>query len=215
LTTWAQIQRTRTSYVPVMHCKKTAVSDISFRQSCVIEFLVKKGNLAGVIYERLHNVYGDVCMVLAVSEGGWNILRTETRISPFSRAVVDHRTDATERNKQKVDELIRQDRRITVRETAAQLGMGHIAVQEMMEILGYRKFCSRWVPRLSLQTIQKNSWELLSHPPNSPDLAPLRLPLVQALERSPERALQRHLRGSPRNREKLVARSWNGLLPQR
>jgi hypothetical protein len=30
-------------------------------------------------------------------------------------------TAATERNKQKVDELIRQDRRITVREIAAQL----------------------------------------------------------------------------------------------
>jgi transposase len=26
--------------------------------------------------------------------------------------------------------------------------------------------------RLTLQTIQKNGWELLSHPPYSPDLAP-------------------------------------------
>jgi hypothetical protein len=40
------------------------------------------------------------------------------------------RTAATERNKQKVDELIRQDRRITFRETAAQLGVGHHAIQE-------------------------------------------------------------------------------------
>jgi hypothetical protein len=46
------------------------------------------------------------------------------------------RTAATERNKQKVDELIRQDRRITFREiAAAQLGVGYHAVQEMMEIL--------------------------------------------------------------------------------
>jgi transposase len=45
------------------------------------------------------------------------------------------RTAAVERNEQKVDELIRQDRRITVRETAAQLGVGHHAVQEMTEIL--------------------------------------------------------------------------------
>jgi hypothetical protein len=62
------------------------------------------------------------------------------------------RTAATERNKQKVDELIRQDRRITFRETAAQLGVGHHVVQEMMEILGYRKVCSRWVPRLLMGT---------------------------------------------------------------
>jgi hypothetical protein len=58
------------------------------------------------------------------------------------------RTAATERNKQKVDGLIRQDRRITFREIAAQLGGGHHAVQEMMEILGCGKVCSCWVPRL-------------------------------------------------------------------
>jgi hypothetical protein len=58
------------------------------------------------------------------------------------------RTAATERNKQNVDELIRQDRGITFREIAAQLGVEHDAAQEMMEILKYRKVCSRWVPRL-------------------------------------------------------------------
>jgi len=58
------------------------------------------------------------------------------------------RTAASERNKQKVYELIRQERRITFREIAAQLGVGHHAVQGMMEILGYRKVCARWVPRL-------------------------------------------------------------------
>jgi hypothetical protein len=42
--------------------------------------------------------------------------------------------------------------------------------------------------RLTLQTIQKNDWELLSHPPYSPDLGLLRLLLVPALERSPERS---------------------------
>jgi transposase len=49
------------------------------------------------------------------------------------------RTAATERNKQKVNELIRQDGRITVREITEQLGVWHHAVQMMMEILGYRK----------------------------------------------------------------------------
>jgi hypothetical protein len=36
----------------------------------------------------------------------------------------------------------------------------------MMEILGYWKVFSLWVPRF-----QNNGWELLSHPPYSPDLA--------------------------------------------
>jgi len=54
--------RIRTSDIPLMHCEKMAVSDVSLRQRAVIEFLVKEGNSAGVIYERLRGVYGDACM---------------------------------------------------------------------------------------------------------------------------------------------------------
>jgi transposase len=52
----------RTSYILVLHCEKIAVTDMSFRQHPVNEFLVKEGNSAGAIYERLRDVYGDVCM---------------------------------------------------------------------------------------------------------------------------------------------------------
>jgi hypothetical protein len=52
----------RFSYVPIMRCEKMAVTDTSFRQRAVIEFRVKEGNSAIVIYERLRGVYEDVCM---------------------------------------------------------------------------------------------------------------------------------------------------------
>ncbi|PNF43968.1 hypothetical protein B7P43_G00913 [Cryptotermes secundus] len=58
------------------------------------------------------------------------------------------RTASTERNKERVDELIEDDRRVTVDTIARKLGIGHSAVQEMIESLGYRKVCARWVPRL-------------------------------------------------------------------
>jgi hypothetical protein len=45
-----------------MHCKKMAATDMLFRQGAIIEFLMKEGNSAGVIYERLRGVYGDGCM---------------------------------------------------------------------------------------------------------------------------------------------------------
>jgi hypothetical protein len=51
----------RTSYILVMHCEKISVIDL-FRQRAVIEFLVKEGNSAAVIYKRLRGVYGDVFM---------------------------------------------------------------------------------------------------------------------------------------------------------
>jgi hypothetical protein len=63
-------QRMRTSYVPVMNFEKMAVTGTSFHQRAAIEFLVKEGNCAAIIYERLRGVYGGVCRVSAVSEGG-------------------------------------------------------------------------------------------------------------------------------------------------
>jgi transposase len=108
-----------------MHCEKMAVTDMSFRQCAVIEFLVKQGNSAGIIYERLRGVSGDVC----------SVRRWVKHFKDGNTDIADQlrcgrpRTAATERNKQKVDELIRQDRRVTVREIASQLGVVHHAIR--------------------------------------------------------------------------------------
>jgi hypothetical protein len=60
---------------------------------------------------------------------------------------------------------------ITFREIAAQLGVEHHTVQEMMEILGYRKFVPVGFP--VCLGVQRNPKRLgtFSHPPYSPDLA--------------------------------------------
>jgi hypothetical protein len=91
-----------------------AVTDMSFRQTAVIEFLVKEGSTAVVVYERLRGVYRDTCMgassvrwVKYFKDGNTDITDEPCSVRP--------RTAATERNKQKIDELIRQDRRITVK----------------------------------------------------------------------------------------------------
>jgi transposase len=173
----------QTFYVPVMHCEKMAVTDMSFRQCAVIEFL-KEGNSAAVIYERLRDVYGDVCM------GVSSVRRWVKHFKDGNTDIADQplcgrpRTAATEHSKQKVDEFVRQDRRITVREIAAQLGVRHHAVQEVMEILRYRKVCSRWASRLLTGTDRKTKWLGTALPSTlQTGLGPLRLPLVRALER--------------------------------
>jgi len=57
------------------------------------------------------------------------------------------RTSSTERNKERVDEIIQDDRRMIVDTITRTPGIGHSAAQ-MIESLGYRKFCAPWVPRL-------------------------------------------------------------------
>jgi transposase len=106
-----------------------AVTDMLFRQRAVIEILVKEGNSVGVIYERLRGVSRDVCM------GASSVRRWLKHFKDGNTDIADQprcgrpRTAATESNKQKVDELIRQDRRITVRGIAGQLRVGHQTVR--------------------------------------------------------------------------------------
>ncbi|PNF23926.1 hypothetical protein B7P43_G12407 [Cryptotermes secundus] len=58
------------------------------------------------------------------------------------------RRASTECNEERVDEIIEDDRCVTVGTIALNLGIGHSAVQEMIESLGYTKVCARWVPWL-------------------------------------------------------------------
>jgi hypothetical protein len=133
---------------------------------------VKEGNYAEVICERLRGVYGDACMDAS------SVRRCVKHFKDGNTDIADHprcgrpRTAATERNKQEVDELIRQDRRITFREITAQLGVGHHAVQKMMKVVGYRKVCSRWVLRFLTGTEEhKTDWSCSPiHP--TPNFAP-------------------------------------------
>jgi histone-lysine N-methyltransferase SETMAR len=109
-----------------------------------------------------------VCMemsawVSAVSEGGWNILKDgNTDIADQPRCFRP-RTAATERNKQKVDKLIRHDWTITVREIA-----GPPRGPKKKTVILQHDNARPHTARLTLQTIQKNGWELLSHPPYHP-----------------------------------------------
>jgi hypothetical protein len=117
-----------------------------------------------------------VCMeipvcVIAVLEYGRNNFSTETDIADQLRCGLT-RTAATEPNKQNIDGLIRQDRRIAVRKIAAQHGMGHHAVHEM-EFLDIGKFVPVGFP-IWLR-VQRNTKLLANAPCNIPyclDLAP-------------------------------------------
>jgi transposase len=90
-----------------------AVTDMSFRQCAVIEFLVKDGNSAGFIYKRLRDVYGDVCMGASSVRRWVKHFKDGNTDITYQLHCCRPRTAKTERNKQKVHELIRKDRKIT------------------------------------------------------------------------------------------------------
>ncbi len=92
--------------------------------------------------------YGSVCM------GASSVRRWVKHFKDGKTSIQDEprsgrpRTASTERNKERVDEIIQDDRRVTVDTIARTLGIGHSAVREMIESLAYRKVCARWVLRL-------------------------------------------------------------------
>ncbi|PNF18003.1 hypothetical protein B7P43_G13308 [Cryptotermes secundus] len=119
--------------------------DMSFRQRTVIEFLVKEEIPAAEIHQRLQRAYGSVCM------GVSSVQRWVKHFKDGNTSIEDEpwsgrpRIASTEHSKERVDEIIQDDRRVTVDTIARKLGIGHSAVQEMIESLGYRKVCARWV----------------------------------------------------------------------
>ena len=121
---------------------KMADNDKSFRQRAVIEFIVKRKSLLQK-FTRLQRAYGSVCM------GASSVRRWVKHFKDGNTSIQDEprsgrpRTASTERNKERVDEIIQDDRRVTVDTIARTLGIGHNAVQKMIESLGYKKVCAR------------------------------------------------------------------------
>lgn len=65
-------------------------------------------------------------------------------------------TSTSDDNKTKVDSLVRENRRITIREIAEHVGISIGSVSSIMESLGYQKVCARWVPHLLTDEQRQN-----------------------------------------------------------
>jgi hypothetical protein len=158
----------RTSYVPVMHCEKMAVTNMSFRQRAVVKFLVKEGNSAAVSYERLSGMYGDTCM------GASSVRRWVKHFKDGNTDIADQprcgRCNWAQQAKSRRAHHTRPKDNSQINCGAAWGGAqcgpgddGNFGISESLFQLGspfaygYRGI---W-----------NGWELLSHPSYSPDLA--------------------------------------------
>jgi hypothetical protein len=164
-----------------------AVTDISFRQRTVIEFPVKEGNSAVVIYERLRGVYGDVCMgVSTVRTWVKHFKDGNTDIADQPRCDWQI-TAATERNKQKFNELIREDQRITEK-LQRSLEWGTMRSRRWWGFWDTGKFIPVRFP-VCLR-VERNTKRLGTALPSTlqSGFGVPRLPLVRALERLPERS---------------------------
>ena len=114
-----------------------------------IKFLTKLGKSATETLSLLQQAYGEECMSRArvfewhkrFREG-----REEVEDDPKSGRPLSAKTD---RNIELVNQLVRQDRRLTIRMMAEELEMSKESVRTILvENLGMKKICARMVPKL-------------------------------------------------------------------
>lgn len=118
-------------------------------QPAIIFFLWKEGATGADITRRLQNVFGDDAMgksavykwIGQFAEGRNSTDIAEGRGRP--------RSSASTENVKRVQALIEEDRRITVRDIAECMDMSTSTVHKILvEELQLSKLCARWVPRM-------------------------------------------------------------------
>ncbi|PNF40096.1 hypothetical protein B7P43_G10713 [Cryptotermes secundus] len=138
---------------------------MSFRQRAVNEFLVKEEIPTADIHQRLQRAYGSVCM------GESSVRRWAKHFKDGNTSIEDEprsgrpRTTSTESNKERVDEIIQDDRRVTVDTISRKIGIGHSAVQKMIESFGIVTGDESWFHHFEPETKRQSmKWHHLHSP---------------------------------------------------
>ena len=126
-------------------------NDLLIKQRSVIEFLAAEGYSAANIHARMKIVYGEMCIsdcalrkwvrIFKGQDPRETILRDRKRSGrPLSASDTAHR--------EKVDCMIRANRRVKQKEIADEVGISKERVHHIATtVLDYRKVSARWVPR--------------------------------------------------------------------
>ncbi|XP_026816229.1 protein GVQW3-like [Rhopalosiphum maidis] len=133
------------------------MSDNNFEQRCAIRFCFKLGHSATETFQKLQQAYGDSVLLRA------QVFRWFKAFSEGREAIEDEprsgrpSTAKTDENVIKVRDLVRSDRRLTVRMIGEQLGLTHTTVHQILtNDLEMRKICAKMVPKILSQDQKDN-----------------------------------------------------------
>ena len=125
--------------------------DVWFKQHAVIEFLTAEKAPPIEIHRRMQVIYGDQhvdvstvrCWVRRFKDGElWQADLSDKTQS--GRPV----TASYQLHQDRVEELICGNRHIKQKEIAVALGISKERVGHIIDVLGFRKVCARWVPHM-------------------------------------------------------------------
>lgn len=150
------------------------MSDTNYEQRCAIKFCVKLGENGTETFSKLKRAYGDDALSRA------QVFRWFKAFSDGRESVADDPrsgrplTSKSDDNVERIRDLVRYDRRLTVRMIAEQLNLNHTTVHQILtNELDMKKVCAKLVPR-NLTVEQKDNRvevcrDLLGRIENDPD----------------------------------------------
>jgi histone-lysine N-methyltransferase SETMAR len=124
----------------------------------VVKFLLLRNTSASDIIFQLRDVYKDACPCNATI---YNWIRDfkAGRTSVFDAHKPGRPVEFGHEKFEKMEAIIRDERRITTGKLAKRVGVSKGALQEMLRDLGIRKLCSRFVPRFLTGEMQNRRLE--------------------------------------------------------
>ncbi|GBO33902.1 hypothetical protein AVEN_273756-1 [Araneus ventricosus] len=130
-------------------------------QNTVIQFLRAEGEHASQIYRRMKQVYGEQCVSrCTIFRWCWCYKAGRVNIKDMPRPGQTH-VVTNSATISAVDEIIRQNRRITTREIAVELSISKGTAHHIIHRnLGYGKICAQWVPKHLSENRKTERWEL-------------------------------------------------------
>lgn len=143
-----------------MSDKVKRCTDARYKQKAIIEFLTFENRTPIEIHRRLKSFFGDQSFdvstvrywVRMAKQNSMNL----TDLPRSGRPKLEQTADL----KQKIDQKIHENRRITQRQLADQLGTSQTTVHRLIRELNYSRICAKWVPKLLTTEMKANRKEM-------------------------------------------------------
>ena len=126
--------------------------NVKFRS--VIKFLLLRNTSSQDIISQLNEAYGDNCPCKATIYNWIREFRSG-RTSVFDADRPGRPIEISSHTKEKLQEIVQSERRITTRELIVRLNVSKGTLHDMLHDLGLRKLCSRFVPRFLTAEMQQ------------------------------------------------------------
>lgn len=134
--------------------------DEKSEQRTCVKFCFKTGKTASETYELLKTAFGDKCLSRS------NVFIWFNRFKNGRESVEDEprsgrpSTSKTDDNVVKVRDLVRSDRRLTIREMSDELNLSFYAVQSILtEDLNMRRVSAKFIPKLLTDEQKQHRFE--------------------------------------------------------